>query len=237
MNLFSIAPAAVKRWSYVGVADSARSFICGAPACLARVCTAEKLTRGLHALANDPAPAMAAGRCERVDGLTARERMAECFVPLRMSFRSAVRLITALAITGCMAAHAEDRFDLVIRGGRVVDPRSGLDSVRNVGIRGSSIAAVTEAPLEGASVVSARGLVVAPGFIDLHNHAFAPHSQELRVLDGVTTALELEKGVLKPAEWLAGHAGKSRFNFGASAGHYAARRPGHRAHPAARDRR
>jgi hypothetical protein len=73
-------------------------------------------------------------------------------------------------------------------------------------------------------VIDARGLVVAPGFIDLHNHAFAPHSQELRVLDGVTTALELEAGVLRPGEWLAGHTGKSRFNFGASAGHYDARR-------------
>jgi len=134
-------------------------------------------------------------------------------------------LIAALVFVGCAAARgADERFDLVISGGRVVDPQSGLDGVRNVGIRGSRIVAVSEAPLEGARVVDARGLVVAPGFIDLHNHAFAPHSQELRVLDGVTTALELEGGVLKPGEWLAGLTGKARFNFGASAGHYDARR-------------
>src|SRR6185436_4471455 len=132
-------------------------------------------------------------------------------------------LVLALGIAGA-AVHAEDRFDLVIQGGRVIDPQSGLDDVRNVGIRGNRIAAVTEAPLDGARVIDARGLVVAPGFIDLHNHAFAPHSQELRVLDGVTTALELEEGVLRPHDWLAGHTGKSRFNFGASAGHYDARR-------------
>ena len=146
-------------------------------------------------------------------------------VPMRMPFRSTARLIAALAIAGCVAAHGAERpFDLVIRGGRVIDPQSGLDGVRNVGIRGSRIAAVSEAPLDGAKVLDARGLVVAPGFIDLHNHAFAPHSQELRVLDGVTTALELEGGVLEPGKWLAGHTGKSRFNFGASAGHYDARR-------------
>ncbi len=97
-------------------------------------------------------------------------------------------------------AQAEEPYDLVIRGGRVIDPQSGLDAVRNVGIRGGRIAAVTEAPLDGASVLDARGLVVAPGFIDLHNHAFAPHSQELRVQDGVTTALELEDGVPEPGQ-------------------------------------
>ena len=121
----------------------------------------------------------------------------------------AARLIAALMVVAGAAAHADEPFDLVVNGGRVIDPQSGLDAVRS---------------LKGGRVVNARGLVVAPGFIDLHNHAFAPRSQELRVLDGVTTALELENGVLSPAEWLARHDGKSRFNFGASAGHYAARR-------------
>ena len=96
---------------------------------------------------------------------------------MTMSLPIAARLLVlALGIAGA-AAQAEDRFDLVIRGGRVIDPQSGLDGVRNVGIRGNRIAAVTEAPLDGASVIDARGLVVAPGFIDLHNHAFAPHSR------------------------------------------------------------
>jgi dihydroorotase len=144
---------------------------------------------------------------------------------MRISRTNTARLVAALVIAGCGVAHAaEERFDLVVLGGRVIDPQSGLDAVRNVGIRGSRIAAVSEAQLDGAGVVDARGLVVAPGFIDLHNHAFAPHSQELRVQDGVTTALELEGGVLSPREWLVGHTGQSRFNFGASASHSDARR-------------
>jgi N-acyl-D-glutamate deacylase len=62
-------------------------------------------------------------------------------VPMPMPFRRTARLIAALAITGCVAAHgAEGPFDLVIRGGRIIDPQSGLDGVRNVGIRGSRIA-------------------------------------------------------------------------------------------------
>ncbi len=140
---------------------------------------------------------------------------------------SALTALAVLAFATSAAAPAqaaEERYDLVIQGGRVIDPQSGLDAVRNVGIRNGRIAAVAEAALAGTNTIDARGLVVAPGFIDLHNHAFAPHSQELRVLDGVTTALELEGGVLRPAEWLALHTGKSRFNFGASAGHYDARR-------------
>jgi dihydroorotase len=135
--------------------------------------------------------------------------------------------LAALALVAAIAAPAraaEERYDLVIRGGRVIDPQSGLDAVRNVGLRDGRIAAVTGTALVAARTLDARGLVVAPGFIDLHNHAFAPHTQELRVLDGVTTALELEGGVLRPAEWLAALTGKSRFNFGASAGHYDARR-------------
>ena len=121
------------------------------------------------------------------------------------------------------AAPAGERYDLVIHGGRVLDPESGLDGVRDVGIRDGRIAAVAEERLRGTTELDARGLVVAPGFIDLHNHAYSPHTQELRVEDGVTTALELEGGVLSPREWYAERAGKSRFNYGASAGHYGAR--------------
>ncbi|WP_343208343.1 amidohydrolase family protein [Anaerolentibacter hominis] len=61
-------------------------------------------------------------------------------------------------------------FDVVIRGGRVIDPETGLDGVRNVGITGAVISAVTEAPLCGRIVLDAAGLVVSPGFIDIHTH-------------------------------------------------------------------
>ena len=146
-----------------------------------------------------------------------------CRVNSRAMAAIAALLVFATVAPGALA-QSSDRLDIVVAGGRVIDPQSGLDGVRNVGIRDGRIVTVTEEALAGSVTLDARGLVVAPGFIDLHNHAFEPHSQELRVLDGVTTALELEGGVLRPAQWLGEHTGKSRFNFGASAGHYDARR-------------
>ena len=86
-------------------------------------------------------------------------------------------------------------FDLVLRGGRVIDPESELDGVRDVGIVGGRIAAVSEEPLAGKRVIDVRGLIVAPGFIDLHSHAFDLPGQRMQACDGVTTALELESGL------------------------------------------
>ncbi len=86
------------------------------------------------------------------------------------------------------------RHDVVMTGGRVVDPESGLDGQRNVGISGSTVAAVTEAPLDGTTVIDVSGLVVAPGFIDLHSHAQTLAGRRLQAHDGVTTALDLEAG-------------------------------------------
>ncbi|MDJ0865571.1 MAG: amidohydrolase family protein [Myxococcota bacterium] len=92
------------------------------------------------------------------------------------------------------ARAAEPAFDLVLRGGRVIDPESGLDAVRDVGVRDGRIAAISETPLAGAQVLDARSRIVAPGFIDLHSHSPTPLGQRYQVLDGVTTALELEAG-------------------------------------------
>jgi N-acyl-D-glutamate deacylase len=86
-------------------------------------------------------------------------------------------------------------FDVVLRGGRVIDPESEVDAVRDVGIVGDRIAAVSEQPLEGRKVIDVRGMIVAPGFIDLHSHAFDLPGQRMQACDGVTTALELESGV------------------------------------------
>ncbi|HKR85669.1 MAG TPA: hypothetical protein VJS37_16035, partial [Terriglobales bacterium] len=61
-------------------------------------------------------------------------------------------------------------YDVVIRGGRVLDPETGLDAVRDVAITGSKIVAISPAPLTGSRTIDAHGLVVAPGFIDLHQH-------------------------------------------------------------------
>lgn len=88
-----------------------------------------------------------------------------------------------------------ERFDLVLAGGRVIDPESGLDDIRHVGVRGATVAAVSEAPLDGHVTVDATGLVVAPGFIDMHNHTVQyVTSMWTLAFDGVTTALDLEAG-------------------------------------------
>jgi len=114
-------------------------------------------------------------------------------------------------------------YDIVIANGRVMDPESGLDAIRNVGIRGRTIAAISASPLQGRTTIDARGLVVAPGFIDLHSHGQDDENYRYKARDGVTTALELEVGVSPVTPWYAERKGKSLINFGASSGHIPAR--------------
>lgn len=104
-----------------------------------------------------------------------------------------------------------------------MDPESGLDAVRHVGIRGKQIAAISTAPLRGRIEIDATGLVVAPGFIDLHQHSQTPEAYRYKAMDGVTTALELEVGVSPVSAWYAAHEGKALIHFGASSGHIPAR--------------
>ena len=87
-------------------------------------------------------------------------------------------------------------YDVVLAGGRVVDPEKRLDKTLNVGITGGRIAAISSEPLRGAKMIDAAGLVVAPGFIDLHAHGQHLPAAWMQAFDGVTTALELESGLL-----------------------------------------
>jgi N-acyl-D-aspartate/D-glutamate deacylase len=118
---------------------------------------------------------------------------------------------------------AAQTYDIVLQSGRVMDPESGLDAVRSVGIIGSKIAAVSSRPLRGRTEVDASRLVIAPGFIDLHQHSQTPEAYGFKAMDGVTTALELEVGASPVSEWYAVREGKSVINFGASSGHIPAR--------------
>jgi dihydroorotase len=113
--------------------------------------------------------------------------------------------------------------DLVIAAGRVMDPETGLDAVRNVGISSGRVAAISEGPLTASDTLDASGLVVAPGFIDLHAHGQDSVSGRLQALDGVTTALEMEVGVWPVAEWLESREGKALIHYGATVSHPGAR--------------
>ncbi len=135
-------------------------------------------------------------------------------------------LLLACLITALAPAHdaAAQTYDLVLRGGRVMDPESGLDGIRDVGIRDGRIAAIIEGPLLGREVVDVSGLVVAPGFIDLHAHGQDAFSADLQARDGVTTALELEGGSFPVADWYGERSDGWRINFGATVSHGAIRR-------------
>jgi N-acyl-D-aspartate/D-glutamate deacylase len=113
---------------------------------------------------------------------------------------------------------AAQSYDVVLRRGRVMDPESGLDAVRDVGITGKKVVAVSPRQLRGKVEIDAAGLVVAPGFIDLHSHGQTPENYRYKAMDGVTTALELERGVSPVSEWYAEREGKALVNFGASSG-------------------
>jgi dihydroorotase len=120
------------------------------------------------------------------------------------------------------AAWAQE-FDLVVANGRVMDPATSLDAVRHIGIRAGRIAAISVEPLHGRTVLDAAGLIVAPGFIDLHSHGQTPENYRFKAMDGVTTALEMEVGVSPVPSWYAAREGKALVNFGASSGHLPAR--------------
>jgi imidazolonepropionase-like amidohydrolase len=125
-------------------------------------------------------------------------------------------MITALLLVLQLGTPVYDR---VILGGHVMDPASGLDAVRSIGLSGGRIAVITTAGIRGRDTVDARGLVVAPGFIDLHAHGQTAQTYEFYALDGVTTALELELGTSDVAAWYREREGGERINYGVSIGH------------------
>jgi N-acyl-D-aspartate/D-glutamate deacylase len=139
----------------------------------------------------------------------------------RQHFTIAV-LVAGLAAT-TSARQSATTYDLVIAGGRVIDPESGLDEIRDVGIAGDRIAAIAASPLQGRDRLDARGLVVSPGFIDLHRHAVGDNSYRYAARDGVTSTFELEIGTPDVDAWYRMMGPARLVNFGVSAGHIGAR--------------
>jgi N-acyl-D-aspartate/D-glutamate deacylase len=128
-------------------------------------------------------------------------------------------VLLAFAVLGACSPAPRTTYDLVIANGRVMDPESGLDAIRHLGIMDGRIEALSEDPLEGSRVIDAANHVVAPGFIDLHQHGQQAESYALMVRDGVTSAFELEIGSAGVADWYAARDSGQLVNHGVSAGH------------------
>jgi N-acyl-D-aspartate/D-glutamate deacylase len=129
--------------------------------------------------------------------------------------------VTCVTVAGCVPAQSP--YDLVVANGRVMDPESGFDGVRHVGIRGAEIEAISETSLTGVRVIDASRHVLSPGFIDLHEHGQQEESYRLMVRDGVTSAFELEVGTGDVAAWYAAREPGQIVNYGVSIGHIPAR--------------
>ncbi|MEA3588128.1 amidohydrolase family protein [Pseudidiomarina sp. 1APP75-27a] len=119
---------------------------------------------------------------------------------------------------------ATDSYDLVLNGGRVIDPETGLDAVRHIGVRDGKIVSMSETALRGKRVLDVSGLIVSPGFIDLHAHGQTILANRVQAYDGVTTALELESGVFPIDAYYQRRAAEgSPLNYGASVNWLSAR--------------
>ncbi len=135
--------------------------------------------------------------------------------PMRTSL-----LIVFLSLCGLLQAQ---QFDVAIEHGRVMDPETSLDAVRNVGIKNGKIARISTETLAGRQTIEATGLVVSPGFIDVHQHGQDLASQRVKAFDGVTSALEMEIGVPDVAAFLKSKQDHALINYGTTASHVAAR--------------
>lgn len=154
---------------------------------------------------------------------TALRRTPSLTATLRKGILVCCLLLTLAVSSFPVLSSAPEVFDLVIWNGRVIDPESKLDAVRNLGISGGTIKVITGNQLNGRRVIDARGLVVSPGFIDLHQHGQDEENYRFKVMDGATTVLELEVGAGDIDRWYSERDGKALINYGVSAGHLAAR--------------
>ena len=139
-------------------------------------------------------------------------------------------VLSSILIVGCMESAKEPtaelkntsvntEFDVVILNGRVIDPETNFDAVRNVGILDGKIALITEEGISGKETVDASGKVVSPGFIDIHAHGQNIGDYRMQAMQGVTTMLELESGVLPIKAWYDSQAQKNLpLNYGAASG-------------------
>ena len=135
----------------------------------------------------------------------------------------ALAAVCSVFVAACSSGNSQESYDVVILNGRVMDPETNFDAVRNVGIRDGRIVAITEDALDGAETIDASGLVVSPGFIDTEQHGLSDWGIKLNLRDGVTTQMDFEVGAANIGEWYAAREGKTQANFGTVVGHEFAR--------------
>ena len=120
---------------------------------------------------------------------------------------------------------ADTEFDLVILNGRVIDPETNFDGIRNVGVKDGRIALITEESIAGKETVDATGKIVAPGFIDTHFHFQKPIGYSLGLRDGLTSSMDFEMGCAGSyiADWYEARKGVTQANYGIAVSHEFAR--------------
>ncbi len=146
--------------------------------------------------------------------------------PTKVSLRFALLALFLIAGVGAhgrlpRAPHASASpkvYDIVIHNGRVMDPETSLDAIRDIGISGGVIRTISKTPLSGRVLIDATGLIVAPGFIDVF-WEIPSWFESVRLLDGVTTALKLWIGTDDVNKWYAEREGRALANFGVAVGH------------------
>jgi N-acyl-D-glutamate deacylase len=135
-----------------------------------------------------------------------------------MNIKTLCGVLVLFTLMLTMSAAAAE-YDLVISNGRVMDPETAYDDIANVGIKDGTIAVITKKEISGKETIDASGHVVAPGFIDIHAHGQNIGDYRMQAMQGVTTMLELESGVVPIADWYELQAQKNLpIHYGAAAG-------------------
>ena len=127
-------------------------------------------------------------------------------------------LILGSIIIGCNRSQSI-QYDFVIHGGRLMDPESGLDTVQNIGLLDGKISAISGDSLVGKTTIHAKGLVLAPGFINLNAHNLSDEHFQLMIKDGITTTFQTEVGTADVDQWYHELQGGQFCNYGVSIGH------------------
>src|ERR1043166_2468391 len=124
-----------------------------------------------------------------------------------MMSRLSLLFLSLFVVPAIANAQRVAPLDLVLVNGRVIDPETNLDAIRAVGIKAGRIVSVSTGVPAARDTVDVKGLVVAPGFIDLHSHGQDSINYQFMAHDGVTTAFELEIGTYPVAPWYAKRTG------------------------------